>query len=107
MEREGSRHTAREIAQQPVVWPRVLDLLEGRRDEITRFLADAGASGPRDASILLTGAGSSEYIGRAAAASLRQRLGRETAAVPTTHFVTHPGSHFIAGRAALVVHFAR
>ena len=107
MEREGSRHTAREIAQQPAVWPRVLDLLEERRHEVTRFLEDAGASGPRHASIFLTGAGSSDYIGRAAASSLRQRLGREITAVPTTHFVTHPESHFIAGRPALVVHFAR
>jgi tagatose-6-phosphate ketose/aldose isomerase len=118
-EREGSRHTAREIAQQPSVWPRVIDLLERRGDEIRAFLESAGArdrpgtrpgagsDGVPGASLLLTGAGSSDYIGRAAASSLRERLGREITAVPTTHLVTHPGSHFIAGRPALVVHFAR
>jgi tagatose-6-phosphate ketose/aldose isomerase len=106
-EREGFRHTAREIAQQPAVWPRVLDLLEDRHQEIAAFLEEAGGQGTRHASVLLTGAGSSDYIGRAAASSLRQRLGREITAVPTTHFVTHPDGHFTAGRPALVIHFAR
>jgi tagatose-6-phosphate ketose/aldose isomerase len=106
-EREGSRYTAREIAQQPSVWPRVLDLLERRGVEIRAFLESAGAVGSGTASLLLAGAGSSDYIGRAAASSLRERLGRETTAVPTTHFVTHPGSHFVPGKPVLVIHFAR
>ncbi len=114
----GAWHTAREVAQQPGVWPKVIDLLERRSAEIGAFLEEAGAGGARDAggargsgareaTVVLTGAGSSDFIGRAAAASLRARLGRETAAVPTTHFVTHPASQFSAGRPALVIHFAR
>jgi tagatose-6-phosphate ketose/aldose isomerase len=103
----GSWHTAREIVQQPSVWPKVLDLLELRREEISRFLVEAGAAGSGHASILLTGAGSSEFVGRAVAPSLRARLLRETAVVPTTHFVTHPDTHFTPGRPALVIHCAR
>lgn len=103
----GSWHTAREIAQQPTVWPKVLDLLEARHDETCRFLESAGAAGSGHAALLLTGAGSSEFVGRAAAPSLRARLHRATAAVPTTHFVTHPDTHFTPGSPAVVIHFAR
>jgi tagatose-6-phosphate ketose/aldose isomerase len=103
----GSFHTAREIAQQPAVWEKVLDLLESRAPEIRAFLRASGAAGPREATILLAGAGSSDYIGRAVAGSLRLRLHREVAAIPTTHLVTHPVTSLSPGRSYLIIHFAR
>jgi len=106
-ENAGSFHTAREIAQQPAVWAKVLDLVESRAAEITRFLAESGATGPQEATILLTGAGSSDYIGRAVAGSLRLRMHRDVLAVPTTHLVTHPVTHLSPGRRYLMIHFAR
>ncbi|MGA2976919.1 MAG: SIS domain-containing protein [Spirochaetia bacterium] len=103
----GSFHTAREIAQQPDVWVKVLDLMEARAAEISSFLRLSGAVGSGDAAVILTGAGSSYFIGRAVASQLRNRLGREVAAVPTTHFVTHPESLWNPRRSYLVVHCAR
>jgi tagatose-6-phosphate ketose/aldose isomerase len=107
MDLVGAYDTAREIAQQPTVWQKVLDLLNGRRGECARFLRTAGALGRGDATIVLTGAGSSEFVGASAAAALRKRLEREVVSVPTTHLVTHPATHLCPRRTYLVVHFAR
>ena len=108
-EAPGSWHTAREIAQQPEVWPRVLDMLEARAAAVRDFLDRSGASGSAgsEASVVLTGAGSSDFVGRAAAASLGARLGRCVSAVPTTHLVTHPVSRLDPHRRLVVVHCAR
>lgn len=106
----GAWHTAREIAQQPAVWPLVIDALERRAADVRPFLSRAGATGSAraaEASIVLTGAGSSDFVGRSVASSLAARLGRGVTAVPTTHLVTHPVSRLDHGRRLLVVHFAR
>ncbi len=103
----GVCHTAREIVQQPDLWLRVLDMVEGRAPEIRAFLKASGAFGDINASLLLAGAGSSDFVGKAVASSLRSRLCREVAAVPTTHLVTHPSAPFSHGRPAVVIHFAR
>jgi tagatose-6-phosphate ketose/aldose isomerase len=104
---EGSFHTAHEIAQQPELWAKVLDLLERRQEELKSFMAAAGMTGTGSSAALLAGAGSSAFVGASIAATLRERLGRDVQAVPTTDLVTHPQSPFCANRTYAVVHFAR
>ncbi len=106
-ESRGFIHTVREIAQQPALWPRVLATLGSQRDRISAFLRRAGLAGRQRPTVILTGAGSSEFVGNAIAPVLRARLGREVLAVPTTQIVTHPGAAFIPGQRYLVVSFAR
>jgi tagatose-6-phosphate ketose/aldose isomerase len=107
----GSFHTVREIAQQPDVWMKVLALMEERADGIAAFLRDAGvadpAAGRAPVSLVLAGAGTSDFIGRSVAPSLRRRLGLEARAVATTDIVTHPDICGVPGQPLLVVHFAR
>jgi tagatose-6-phosphate ketose/aldose isomerase len=109
-ETAGAWHTAREIAQQPSVWPKVITTLEEKEGTIRDFLSRSGvtgSAGARETAIVLTGAGSSDYIGRAVAGSLGARMGRAVTAVGTTHLVTHPVSRLDPVRRHLVIHFAR
>jgi tagatose-6-phosphate ketose/aldose isomerase len=106
-EMKGSFHTAHEIAQQPELWAKVLDLLERRQSEVRSFMDAAGMTGTRSSVALLAGAGSSAFVGASIASTLRERLGRNVEAVPTTDLVTHPRSPFCAHHSYVVVHFAR
>ena len=72
---------AAEIAHQPDVWLETADLVKARQVQLRAFLAEAGVTGPDESVIVLTGAGTSEFIGNAIAIGLRERLQREASAV--------------------------
>jgi tagatose-6-phosphate ketose/aldose isomerase len=98
--------TVREINQQPAAWRRTAQVLRAQAAAIATFL------GPqrRDAeppALVLTGAGSSEYVGRSIEAALRRTLRRDVTTVPTTHFVTHAETVFFPDRDYILVSFAR
>ena len=99
--------TIKEINQQPAVWRRTLQKVTGMRDKIASFLIAAGVGGAPPPTVILTGAGSSEYVGRSIESVLRRRLACEVATVPTTHLVTHWDSVFHPERDYLLVSFAR
>jgi tagatose-6-phosphate ketose/aldose isomerase len=98
--------TVLEINQQPGVWRTTLMKLSTEREAIRSFLGSPGPDG-KSTSVILSGAGSSEYVGRSIEAALRQKLNREVATVPTTHFVTHCDSVFLPNRGYVLVSFAR
>ncbi len=105
--RLGVEFTPAEIAQQPSTWAKTAAMLVSRRKAIRSFLRGAGLAGQKQSVLLLTGAGSSEFIGNAVVNVLRQGLGRETWSVPTTHFVTHAASTLVPGQAYVLLSFAR
>jgi tagatose-6-phosphate ketose/aldose isomerase len=98
--------TVREINQQPSAWRRTLEVLRAQRKDIASFLSAAGRGG-EPPELILSGAGSSEYVGRSIEAALRRTLGRAVSTVPTTHFVTHAETVFFPDRDYLLVSFAR
>jgi tagatose-6-phosphate ketose/aldose isomerase len=98
--------TVLEINRQPDVWRATLMKLSAEREATASFLASPGADG-KCLSVILAGAGSSEYVGKSIEAALRQRLNREVATVPTTHFVTHCDTVFLPNREYVLVSFAR
>ncbi|MFK3737290.1 SIS domain-containing protein [Massilia sp. TN1-12] len=100
----GGGLTAREIAQQGHVWPQIAALVDGRRAALDAFLAPLLAR--RDLRIVLTGAGTSAFIGECLAPAMLAQ-GRRVEAVPTTDIVSGPGRFLQAGVATLVVSFAR
>ena len=103
----GLEHTPAEIAHQPDVWLETADLVKARQVQLRAFLAEAGVTGPDESVIVLTGAGTSEFIGNAIAIGLRERLQREVQSIPTTHLVTHAAATFVARHRYTVVSFAR
>jgi tagatose-6-phosphate ketose/aldose isomerase len=101
----GALWTAREIAQQPQVWPAVSALVEQQRSRIDAFFEPLLAHA--DLRIMLTGAGSSAFIGECLAPAMIRRLNRRVEAVPTTDLVSGPQRCFQRDVPTLLVSFAR
>lgn len=97
--------TYREILQQPDVWQETARSLRQRRTALDAFLAPLLAR--ENLRIVLTGAGTSAFIGQIAAPSLGARLGRRVEAVATTDLVSHPDAYLPTDVPTLLVSFAR
>ena len=104
-ETPGGELTAREIAQQPDVWLEIAALVDRERTRLEAFLAPALAN-PR-IRVVLTGAGTSSYIGACLAPALAQHLGRRVEAVATTDLVSGPHLYLQRDVPTLLVSFAR
>jgi D-galactosamine 6-phosphate deaminase/isomerase len=101
----GLVYTPGEIQQQPATWRATVRLLAQQRAQILSFLDE---SGPVDRlSVLLTGAGTSDYIGRALAAVLRRQWQCETAAVASTELLTNMEDYLLPGRKYLLISLSR
>jgi tagatose-6-phosphate ketose/aldose isomerase len=99
----GAQWTAREIAQQPMVWPQIARQI-GADGSLQAYLAPLLGSGAMR--IVLTGAGTSAYIGKCLAPAL-SKAGRQAEAIPTTDIVASPQSALAPKTPTLMVHFAR
>jgi len=103
--RAGALWTAREIAQQPASWLRTQELLDSNAAKISGFLAPLLVR--RDLRIILTGAGSSAFIGECLAPLLLERLGRRVEAIATTDLLSGPRQYFQPDVPTLLVSFGR
>jgi tagatose-6-phosphate ketose/aldose isomerase len=100
----GAGLTAREIAQQPAVWPQIDALVASRRAALDAFLAPLLARpGLR---IVLTGAGTSAFLGECLAPAMLGK-GWRAEAVPTTDLVSGPQRFLQRATPTLLVSFAR
>ena len=105
LNRDGALWTAREIAQQPESWMRTQELLRQQAVPIAGFLAPLLAL--PDLRIILTGAGSSAFIGECLAPLLMQKLGRRVEAIATTDLLSGPHQYFQRDVPTLLVSFGR
>jgi tagatose-6-phosphate ketose/aldose isomerase len=101
----GGLATAREIAQQPALWRECATAVRDRSDQIRDFRTPLLAD-PR-MRIILTGAGTSAFIGQILAPGLERTLHRRVDAIPTTDLVSNPLDHFADDVPTLLVSFAR
>lgn len=102
---EAASATEREIAQQPQVWPRISSIVDRERERISGFLAPL-LENP-DLRIVLSGAGTSAFIGSCLAPGLFRHLQRRIETVATTDLVSGPLLHLLPGVPTLLVSFAR
>ena len=100
----GGSHTAKEIGQQPQLWKKVWQLLSDKKEELVTFLNQAYKEDGM--SILLTGAGTSSFIGNVLQGSFQKNTGILTAAIATTDLVLYP-EHYFNKKATLLISFAR
>lgn len=106
--RNGIVHTPREIIQQPFLWRATARMMCDRVDELRSFLARTGLFNERDRpTIVLTGAGTSDYIGQSVSDLLRERFSTPVISWPTTRITANPGSFFAGDNPCLMFHFAR
>ena len=105
----GGQHTAREIAQQPAVWRQLAAALESGTPCIStddRARLHALLAQP-SAQAILTGAGTSSFIGELAADRLNSAWPAQVRAVATTSLLSHPALYLAADKPLLLVSFAR
>ncbi|HFT7190009.1 SIS domain-containing protein [Enterobacter ludwigii] len=97
--------TEEEIRQQPASWIRSLNNIDNLRASIDNFLAPLLRK--HELRIVLTGAGTSAFIGDIIAPWLASHTGKNITAVPTTDLVTNPMDYLSAAHPLLLVSFAR
>ena len=97
-------HTYKEIRQQPRMWLETYNILLSRKQEIETFLNHYLQEGYE---VVLTGAGTSAYIGDALAPALFQTSLRGAKAIATTDILTAPELYFDKGSKVLLISFAR
>lgn len=101
----GAWLTAREIARQPDCWLEVAALLERERARLEAWLAPLRATpGLR---VVLTGAGTSSFVGQCLQPLLLQRTGLRVESIATTELVAAPRAWLQPGVPTLLVSFAR
>jgi tagatose-6-phosphate ketose/aldose isomerase len=105
LESRGAGWTAREIAQQPDVWKEVGTLVARERVGLDAFLGPLLAR--PDLRIVLTGAGTSAYIGDCLAPALSARRGSRIEAIATTELLSGPDLRLRSDGPTLLVSFAR
>jgi len=104
IETGGAYWTAREIAQQPQLWREIARRVAADA-ELTAFLAPLLAD--PQLRLVLTGAGTSSFIGECLAPSMARIGGRHVAAIASTDIVSCPESSLSVNTPTLLVHFAR
>ncbi|HGY1779855.1 TPA: AgaS family sugar isomerase [Citrobacter amalonaticus] len=97
--------TEEEIRQQPASWIRSLTNIDAIRTAIDNFLAPLLRKD--DLRIVLTGAGTSAFIGEIISPWLASHTGQNISAVPTTDLVTNPMDYLKPAHPLLLVSFAR
>lgn len=98
-------HTAMEIAGQPQLWKDTFRKLSNEQGAISEFMSHVLSQDNLD--IVLTGAGTSAFIGEALESYVKKYTEKTTRAVHTTDLVSFPEDYLYTDRPTLLVSFAR
>ena len=101
----GGGETAQEIVQQPAVWLEMAASLSGQATALSAFIGDF-LHHPGHL-LILTGAGTSAFIGEGIADVLNRQWPCEVRAIATTHLIASPDLYLDAVRPTLLVSFGR
>lgn len=101
----GGLDTAEEIIHQPAMWRELAAHLGTQQSRIAAFLGDH-LRDPRQR-VILTGAGSSAYVGEIVADEINAAWPCQVRAVATTSLLTHPALYLETDAPTLLVSFAR
>ena len=105
----GLAHTPREIHQQPDTWAATFRRLEAMQFTLAGVLAECGIqSGSRNRpDVILAGAGTSDYIGRALQGLLQTHWGCSVRSIPSTDLLTSLAEFILPGRPYVLISFSR
>ena len=105
----GLIDTPREIHQQPDTWRATLRDLSSQNDSLLAFLESCGIrrGSTTQPSVILTGAGTSDYIGRSVKDILRKHWSCDVAAIPSTELLTNMDDIILDGKQYLMISFSR
>ena len=98
-------YTELEIVSQPELWGKLYREYRSFRDQLKKYLSDLLSD--IDTRIILTGAGSSAFIGEVLLGAYGSKFSNPVSAVATTDLVTHPELYFNNQSKYLLISFAR
>ncbi|HQG77289.1 MAG TPA: SIS domain-containing protein [Bacteroidales bacterium] len=104
LEELGAVHTAGEIAGQPDLWLEIYSQISADKDRIMSFFT---GSLPCTDRIILTGAGTSAFIGLSLSPVFSRHLMIRTDSVATTDLLSYPENYFSNDESIILVSFAR
>jgi len=104
VDRLKATNTVREIRQQPKLWKETWEIINKNRKSIEDFTNIALTEGTK---IILTGAGTSDYVGDIAALELSKKLNLQVDAVATTDLVANPDNYIEKNKKTILVSYAR
>ncbi len=105
MTTDNQTFTATEIQNQPATWNKVWEKIHQEAGKISSFLKPL--SHKSELNIVLTGAGSSAFIGNTVSPLWLKNFSCPTQAIPTTDLVTHFKDWVATDKPLLLISFAR
>lgn len=103
--KEKGIFTRKEIFHQPEMWNKTFGIIYSQRNLITDFFNDLSLEGDYD--MVLTGAGSSAFVGNAVFGVTMKNQKQPSRVIPTTELITHPEYFLIKEKPTVLVSFAR
>lgn len=97
--------TATEINQQPATWRKTIKQVEDAKEEIAAFIANVTKYDDYD--IILTGAGTSEFVGNAIYSFLAAKTNFKIKSYGTTDIVATPENYLSQNKPTLLVSYGR
>jgi tagatose-6-phosphate ketose/aldose isomerase len=97
--------TEKEIWGQPDLWLKVYDKIKKEKHTLSTYINSVLAD--HKLTVILTGAGTSAYIGLSLTGTFTRHFRKHTLAIPTTDLVTHPTDYFSPDQPVLLISFAR
>lgn len=105
LESTKSVFTATEIHQQPATWRKTIAQIKSEKEAIKKFIANVTKH--EDYDIILTGAGTSEFVGNALFSYLNKLTNYKTKSYGTTDIVATPENYLSATKPTLLISFGR
>ena len=98
-------YTATEINQQPNTWKKTIKQVEEHKEEIKAFIENVTKHDDYD--IILTGAGTSEFVGNAIFTYVSKRTNYKTKSYATTDIVAAPENYLSQTKPTLLISYGR
>ena len=105
MKNTNSSYTLNEIYQQPKTWLKTLNQIKENRSSIQDFINKVIKSDDFD--VILTGAGTSEFVGNALFSQLNKELNYKVKSYGTTDIVATPENYLSRTKPTLLISFGR
>ena len=105
MQQTSSVFTLSEIYQQPATWKKTCDQIRANKDALKKFIDQVITC--EDFDVILTGAGTSEFVGNALFPALTKGLNFKVKSYGTTDLVATPEAYLSRTKPTLLISFGR
>lgn len=105
MKETSSVYTITEIAQQPETWLKTCKQIKEEKEKIEKFIKNVTDNDDFD--VILTGAGTSEFVGNALFPSLAKMMNHKVKSYGTTDIVATPEAYLSKTKPTLLISFGR